>query len=173
MHRLIVSPTREGQYRVAHVEAPINQLRSSFLVCDLGSYLCGLSLTYVTETMRPLPVNTLVGAPSFVLGMAIIRANAVPVVDVAQVLGGEQADAGRFVLIKVNERAVALAVATILGIRTISDESLHQLPPLLDGAGGEVIAELARLDSEMLVVLETSRLLPGATWELVDRKVVE
>lgn len=39
--------------------------------------------------MRPLPVAAVAGAPDFVAGVAIIRGDAVPVVDAARLLTGE------------------------------------------------------------------------------------
>jgi len=44
-----------------------------YLLCRIGSRIGALALKDVRETMRPLPIEPLVGTPSFVLGLAIIR----------------------------------------------------------------------------------------------------
>lgn len=56
------------------------------LICRVRTWLCALPLAHVVETLRPLPVRGLAGAPSFVLGLALLRGQAVPVVDAAQLL---------------------------------------------------------------------------------------
>jgi purine-binding chemotaxis protein CheW len=95
----------------------------------------------------------------------------VPVVDAGLLLGGEEANASRFVSIRIGERTVALAVDAVLGVRAIADDDLRELPPLLGGASGDVIALLGQLDSEMLVVLEDARLVPDSVWVMIDGQV--
>lgn len=58
-----------------------------FLLCCIGSRIGALALRDVRETMRPLPVEPLMGAPPFVLGLATIRGFPTPVVDVGRLLG--------------------------------------------------------------------------------------
>jgi purine-binding chemotaxis protein CheW len=129
--------------------------------------LCAIPLTAVVETMRPLPVERLGGAPRFVLGLSVIRGNSVPVVDLSSLLdqaSGEQASGerhfGRFVLLEVNGRAVALAVDAVRGLSSLDFATIGALPRLLGKAGSAAVESLSLLDSELLLVLEAGRLLP-------------
>jgi purine-binding chemotaxis protein CheW len=134
----------------------------SSLICRVGTRLCSLPLTHVVETLRPLPVEPVAGAPPGVLGLAVIRGSAVPVVDVARLLGAAGVRAERFVTVMVGDRRVALAVDRVLGVRAVAPESLQVLPPLL-GADSDVVAAIGLLDSELLLVLRSARLLPDET----------
>lgn len=134
------------------------------LICRVDARLCALPLVHVIETMRPLPVETIVGAPHFVRGLAVIRGAPVPVVDTAELLGAPAAPANRFVTVIVGERLVALAVGSVLGVREVLTGSLHQLPPLLHEAGADVVAAIGLLDAELLLVLRGARLLPDNAW---------
>ena len=130
------------------------------LICRVQTRLCALPLEHVVETLRPLPVEPVAGAPPFVLGLAVIRGAPLPVVDSARLLGADDARAGRFVTVNAGNRRVALAVDCVLGVRAVAPESLHALPPLLHQADTDVIAAIGLLDAELLLVLRSARLLP-------------
>ena len=131
------------------------------LLCRVGSRLCALPLQHVLETLRPLPVEPLSGAPEQVLGIALIRGVAQPVVDVARLLGEPDAQVTRYITILVGERRVALAVGAVLGTRPLMKDAWQQLPPLLRHAGQEAVAALGELDAELLLVLDSARLVPA------------
>jgi purine-binding chemotaxis protein CheW len=140
---------------------------SQFVVCRVGSRLCALPLDHVTETMRPLPCEPFAGAPEFVRGVSMIRGTAVPVVDAGLLLGTEPGSATRLVSISVDGRTIGLAVDAVIGVREIAEDALHHLSPLLEGACGGTIIALGALDSELLVVLRESRIVPDSVWSLI------
>lgn len=118
--------------------------------------------------MRPLPVEAIAGAPGFVLGLAVIRGEAVPVIDVARLLGAEGARPRRFVTVRAARRTIALAVDAVLGVRAIA-EAPGGPAPLVGAVAGEMVSAIGVLDAELLVVLEATRLVPDAVLDLVER----
>lgn len=132
----------------------------SLLICRVSGRLIGLPVEHVIETMRPLPVEALGGGPSHVTGLSIIRGAPVPVVSVGRLLGDDPAQPTRYVTIMVRERIVALAVDGVVGLRGVPAGSLDALPPLLRDAAGEAVSAIARLDAELLLVLQSGRLIP-------------
>jgi purine-binding chemotaxis protein CheW len=120
--------------------------------------LCALPLRDVIETLRPLPIEPLAGAPSYVCGLSILRGAPVPVVDLGLLLGVEQLRATRLVALRVGARTVAAAVSEVLGVRTLAGNGA--LPPLLKEAGHGAIQTLGSLDRELLLVLEGARIVP-------------
>lgn len=138
------------------------------LVFRAGRYLCALPLRHVVETMRPLPIEPVTAAPPFVRGVSLIRGEALPVVDVARLLGIETTHPTRFVTIRVAERRIALSVDVVVGVRAIDEESVPELAPLLDSANAEMIAGIAERDGALLVVLRSARLVPESMWRLID-----
>jgi purine-binding chemotaxis protein CheW len=123
----------------------------------------------VIETMRPLPVEALVGAPSFIIGIAVIRGEPVPVVDAARLLGGEPAQPRRLVTLRGGRRPVALAVDAVLGVRDIAAAQLSALTPLAGAIAGELVVVIGTLDHRLLVVLQTARLVPDAVFDLIQQ----
>lgn len=139
------------------------------LVCRVATRICALPLPAVIETMRPLPVEPLAGAPPFIAGFAVIRGEPVPVVDAGRLLGAVDAEPRRFVTLRGARGTIALAVDAVLGVRTLAADQLSALTPLAGAVGHEVIAAVGTLDAQLLLVLETARLVPDAVFELAER----
>ncbi|NRF68121.1 chemotaxis protein CheW [Aquincola sp. S2] len=148
--------------------APAPGAHAAVLVFEAGGWRCALPLACLRETMRALPIEALADAPAGVLGLAVIRGEPVPVVDVAALLGAAGALAGRLITISVAERPVALAVDGVLGVRSMPHAALHALPPLLHEAGSRTIDAIAALDGALLLLLGQARLLPEAAHARVD-----
>jgi purine-binding chemotaxis protein CheW len=134
-------------------------LPEQVLVVRAGETNCALRIEDIIEQMRPLPVEPLVGAPPFVLGVALIRGSPLPVVDLRLLLHPKRpvAPAGRFVTLRVADHSLALAVDQVLDARAL-DAGFVSLPPLLQDAA--LIAALGVIDDGLLVVLRAARLLP-------------
>jgi len=124
---------------------------------------CALPLGSVVETLRPLPIQILAGAPFYISGVALVRGEPTPVIDLGVLLGGAKQDPSRFVRLRLGERAAALAVDQILGVRTL-DASNGGLPPLLRGVADETLSSLETLDEQLLWVLRDSVTLPETAW---------
>ena len=136
------------------------------LLCRVGSHLCALPIESVVETMRPLPISALSGAPSFVLGLSIIRGAPIPVVDARCLFSAtaERGEGARFVTIKSGDRRAALAVDSVIGVRALESVSLGVLPALLREANQEVVKAIGALDAKLLLVLESARIVPESLW---------
>ena len=147
-----------------------------FLLCCIGSRIGALALRDVKETMRPLPVEPLAGAPPFVRGLATIRGFPTPVVDVGRLLSPSEssitpklsASLARFVSLELGERKAALAVDAVLGVRSVPSGVLLNIPPLLQEACASMISVVGVLDARLLLVLETARLVPDSTWSAME-----
>ena len=130
------------------------------LICRLRTCLCALPLDGVVETLRPLPIEPIVGAPGYILGLSIIRGAPLPVLDVSHLLSGRPSTLARLIVVKAGERRVAMAVDSVIGIRPIAPDQLRDLPPLLRDAGAEVVSAVGTLDAELFMVLRASRIVP-------------
>lgn len=134
------------------------------LVFRIATHPCALPLMQVLEVMRPLPVRPLAGAPEGVLGVAIVRGKPIPVLDLATVLGEGSVASGassRFVVLQTGERRVALLVESVSTILSLEAMEFEALPSLWQGSRSPIVAALGVLDDELLMVLESARLLPS------------
>lgn len=134
--------------------------RPAWLLCRCGAYLFALPLANVVETMRPLPIRAVAGAPHYVQGMAIVRGVPVAVVDAGVLLGGEVTRCERLVTVATGSRTIALAVEAVQGICAVGPEQLSELPPLLRNVASEMVAAIGTLDAEVLFCLRAARIVP-------------
>jgi purine-binding chemotaxis protein CheW len=134
------------------------------LLCRAEARWCALPLPHVVETMRPLPISPIPGTPPFVAGLAIIRGAAVPVVDLARLLGATDSKPKRFVSMTTQRGRIALAVDQVEGVRSLPPDIVHSLPPLLQSADSRFVEVIGTLDAELLLVLQIARLMPEDLW---------
>lgn len=143
------------------------------LVVSCGGRIGALPLHDVIETMRPLPVERVAGAPSFVEGVAIIRGVPTPVVDLGAVLGKSTQIAGRFVTLRVDDRQVAFSVSAVLGVRDLNTiTTITKLPPLLQYAVNDVVESIAVLDARVLMLLRSGWEVPDQVWQTLTTQEV-
>ena len=139
---------------------------AAFLLFRCGGLCAALPLGEVRETLRPLPITVVEAAPAFVLGMSIIRGLATVVIDGGLLLARDATTAfsaqpgSRFITLRVPERPVALAVDAVVGIKDVSPTALQALPPLAGATDYGPFEQVARLDSDLWMVLRAGRLVP-------------
>lgn len=146
----------------------MQERREFSLLCRVGDLLCALPLEHVEETMRPLPVEAIAGAPSFVRGLAVVRGAPIPVVDAASLISGVASHPTRFVTVKTGSRRIALAVDAVVGVVEIPPSSLDAFPLLFQDASLDVISAIGTLDAELLVVLRSTCLIPEELWAVLE-----
>lgn len=134
------------------------------LIVTVGARAYAIPIRHVSETMRPLPIEPVPGAPAFVRGLSVIRGAPLPVVDLRRLLEGESPVLfGRFVTVQVDERRFVLAVDRVVGVRDLA--LLQTLPPLLRADGGtDLVQAIGISDAQLLVVLRAARLVPEDVW---------
>jgi purine-binding chemotaxis protein CheW len=142
------------------------------LLVRVSGRLCALPLPHVVETMRALPLDAFPGAPPFVRGVAMVRGIPTPVVEVARLLGSGEGPGARWVTVSAGGHQVALAVDFVLGVRALAPTGRVPLPALLQDAAADAVAALARLDAELLLVLQAAHDLPEATWAGLETPAV-
>jgi len=146
---------------------------SMSLVFRAGTLLCALRLDEVIETMRPLAIRPLAGTPAFVRGISIMRGVPTPVVDVARLLGGEQADIARFVAVRTERGPVAFATGAVLGVRpAAAGGPTTRHTALLGGASRSLVAGVATIDAEPLLLLQSMRVVPDEVWSAAAGEAV-
>lgn len=137
------------------------------LVGRVGTTLCAIPIARVVEVLRPLAIEPIGGGPAFVRGFSIIRGAATLVVDTAALLGAPISTPARFVVVRAGERRLALTFDAVLDVRPIAGD-FAALPPLTRAARADGIAAIATHDAELLVLLETARVLPDDAWARLD-----
>lgn len=151
---------------------PVLSAADDLLVMRIAGRRCGIPLRRVRETMRPLALTPVSGAPAGVLGLSTVRGVHTPVLDAAALVGmaaaTERAPGARWVVLQVDDRTVALAVDAVEGVTRRADVAVEVLPPVVDvgGAWGGVAAT----DAALLLVLDDARWLPERIAEVTPER---
>lgn len=130
-----------------------------FLQVSVGPHRCALPSASVIETFRPLQVRPVADAPPAVLGLAVVRGEPAPVVDLAALIGAPPAPCRRWISLRVADRVVVLAVTEVHGLIRLPETGRTDLPPLLQSARTELIAQMASRDGALIALLEPARLV--------------
>ncbi len=139
---------------------------SPVLVVMVGARACAFPLQHVAETMRPIPIEPIAGAPGFVCGVSVIRGLPMPVVDLKALLenSDNSPSYGRFVTLKYDARRVVIGVDSVVGLRNLDSAQLAELPPLLRDVAADLIESCGILDAQLLLVLHAARIVPDEVW---------
>ena len=133
------------------------------LVFRAGPAYCALPLGEVIETMRPLPVRPLAGTADLVRGVCVMRGTAAPVIDVARLLGGDEADVSRFIAVRTDRGPIAFATGEVLGIRPVGGAAeAHRHP--LGGAPMRLVAGVCTFRGVPMLVWRDMSVLSGEIW---------
>ena len=143
---------------------------SPVLVVMVGTRACAIPLHHVAETMRPLPIKSVAGTPSFVRGVSVIRGTPTPVVDLKALLENSENSLsyGRFVSLKLEERRVVIGVDSVVGLKHLDSAQLGELPPLLRDVNTGLIESFGTRDAELLLVLRAAHIVPDEVWASLE-----
>ncbi len=114
---------------LAHVAGMPEQIEAPGLWRGIGFRLGARrlvsSIAEVNEILTPPPLTVVPGTRAWLLGVANIRGNLVPVIDLRCFIEGErhvQADSSRVLLVRQHGGSVGLLVDEVLGQRNFSEE---------------------------------------------------
>jgi purine-binding chemotaxis protein CheW len=161
----VISPDTDK--KTISADANENPAFEPWLFCRVASHLCAFPLSHVVETMRALTIEPLAGVPPLLLGLSVIRGEPTPVVDGAWLFGECAPRCGRFVLIRVGPRMVALAAEEIAGIRSVQKSTSDAFPPLIGDA--HAMSALKALDHELAFFVDTARVVPDDVLQSLAR----
>ena len=148
------------------MEQPASRL--SVLVAWAGGRRCAFRLAELVETLRPLPVQAIPRLPAYLSGLARIRGQALPVIDLGPLLGAAGIEPARFLVVRAGARRLALAVDAVEGLRELEQDRFAALPVLLRAAQATAIDGLADLDDDLMWLLGCARLIDEPVWRALD-----
>jgi len=128
-----------------------------WLLFRTAGHVAALPISHVVETLRVLPVESVSGAPLYVIGLSIIRGTPTAIVDTALLFGSEPTKHQRTVMVRKGERTIGLAAEEILGARTIGSEAQQRLPSLFGNI--ESVGAVAIIDEMLVFILESARII--------------
>lgn len=131
----------------------------------IGAQRLVTPLGEVAELLRYPPLSRIPGAKSWVKGMANVRGNLLPIVDLPEFLGAGSVrltPRSRVLVVRRGEVMVGLLVDEVLGLRHYYDEERVQELPNVDSATTSYLSGSVRRDGELLGIFSTFALAQSA-----------
>ncbi|MBM3986657.1 MAG: chemotaxis protein CheW [Planctomycetes bacterium] len=133
-----------------------------FCTFYLGRALFGVEVHKVQEVLRDQVMTPVPLAPDVVRGLINLRGQIVTAIDLRRRLDrGPRENGGRSmnVVLRTEEGAVSLLVDEIGDVLEIDDSVLERPPENLRGVSRELISRVAKLEHELLLLLDTDKVL--------------
>lgn len=127
----------------------------------IGGHMFASSIDQISELLTPQPLTAVPGTQPWLLGIANIRGNLVPVVDLRRFLFGERThptERSRVLLVRQHGGQVGLLVDEVLGQRHIFEEQRAAAEPEHDERLSRFVEENVTSEDQRLGLFGMSRL---------------
>lgn len=131
------------------------------VIFALGDDRFAVDVGQVREVLRTPPLTRLPGAPEYVRGVANLRGEVVPVVDLRVKLGEPEGDHEdtRVVVCELEGEVIGIEVDEVQEVATLDPEQIHPAPRRWVEQSQQAVTGIARLDEELILVVDLARLL--------------
>jgi purine-binding chemotaxis protein CheW len=135
-----------------------------YLTFSLGKFSFGIIASDVLELNKNLSVTNVPKSPETIRGIANLRGQLVPAIDMYQRLGldnpARQQEAIAIIL-KIKSLLVALLVDSVGEIISLEDDTFEQPPPNFPEMSRELVFGVHKLPDRLLLLLDPTKIVQG------------
>jgi purine-binding chemotaxis protein CheW len=156
---------------MVHTEELESAQTREMLTFRLGSEAYGINILKVQEIRGCDPVTPIAGTPEFIRGVIDLRGVIVPIVDMRMKfsLSDAQYDAFTVVIIlNVARRVIGIVVDAVSDVVTFAADQIRPVPEFSAQLDTQFIMGLARLEDQMVILLDIEHLLSSPDMQLTD-----
>jgi purine-binding chemotaxis protein CheW len=131
-------------------------MKRELITFEVGGQLFGVDIIAIREIRAWSPVTRVPGVPYYVAGMANLRGQILPVIDLAARLGWEMSEATdrhAIIVIDINGKSTGLIVESVSDLVALESDALQQPPALGDDGVSAFLDGLAPVGDRMVLVL--------------------
>jgi purine-binding chemotaxis protein CheW len=143
--------------------APIAKKNTSqFVGFRLGEQAYAFRIEQIREIVIPDKVTRTPQVPAYCEGVSNLRGSIIPIINLRRLFGLEArpADAEtRTIVVNVGERTMGCTVDMVAQVVRIPDEDIQPAPETVTADGAHYIAGFARLDGDLVIILDINELL--------------
>lgn len=128
---------------------------------EVGGQLFGLDINAIREIRAWSPVTRVPGVPSYIAGMANLRGQILPVIDLAARLGWgstQVSERHAIIVVQIGAQMVGLIVESVSDLVQVPADSLQQAPTMAESEESAFIEGLAPIGDRMVLVLRLEAL---------------
>jgi len=135
-----------------------------YLTFSLGEFSFGIIATDVLELNKNLSVTHVPKSPETFRGIANLRGQLVPAIDMYQRLGLDNKASQQetiAIIIKIKSLLVALLVDSVGEIISLEDDTFEPPPPNFPQMSRELVFGVHKLSNRLLLMLEHTKIIQG------------
>ncbi len=141
------------------------------LTFRLGSEAYGINILKVQEIRGCDQVTAIAGTPDFIRGVIDLRGVIVPIVDLRMKFALSEARYDIFtvvIIVNVARRVIGIVVDAVSDVVTFGADQIRPIPEFSAQLDTQYITGLARLDDQMVILLDVEHLLTSPDMQLTD-----
>ncbi len=122
----------------------------------------GVEITKVREIILMCGITRVPQTPHYVKGLINLRSTVIPVIDLRALFGlpeGEQSADSRIMVLQVGTKTVGIVVDGVDEVLRISQDQIAPPPPTVASVGNEYLSGLAKLEDQLLILLDIDKIL--------------
>ena len=146
-------------------EQPFRQ----FVGFRIGEEHYAIAITKIQEIILMKPITRLPQVPDSIEGLINLRGNVIPVVNMRKRFGlpaKDFDDETRTVVVNTHDKTVGCVVDEVTQVMRVSADQIQAVPISVSGAARRFISGVARLEDQLLIVLDIDRLFDPSELEL-------
>lgn len=150
-------------------------MEKQLVIFELGNEQFGIDIESVEGINKILDITRVPQAPSCVEGIANLRGQIIPVVDLHKRFGlaeQEHTNETRIVVASMDGVKIGMVVSAVSEVLTIDDKVIEPPPPMMSNINSEYIVGVAKIDKRLVILLDLAKVL-SADEKAQVAKVVE
>ncbi len=152
-----------GEERGEEAKVVSREAETQYIVFRVANERYGVPIEKVREINRITTITRIPKSPDFLEGVMNLRGEITPIVDLRKRFGlpqGQRNESTRIIVTEIEGRKTGFIVDSVEGVEKIAESAIAPAPEvILAGEAGRFIERVARLDEEVILVLNMARIL--------------
>lgn len=145
---------------------------SQFVAFRIENQTYAFRIEQIQEIVILSQVTKTPQVPDYVEGVANLRGSIIPIVNLRKLFGLEPQPIDvdtRTIVVNVGKRTIGCTVDTVTQVVRIGKDAIHAAPETVTGHGASYISGFARVQEQLIVLLDVEELLDPQKLEQVNR----
>ncbi|WP_067727065.1 chemotaxis protein CheW [Oceanobacillus damuensis] len=135
---------------------------TKFIVFRLNDQSFGVDVQQVISIERVQKITEVPRTSEFIKGVTELRGETTPIIDLKErllITEAEPTDDSRILVVSVKDMQVGLIVDAATEVKDISGDMIQSAPKLIGGVRDTFLKGVAKIDSELLILLDLGRIV--------------
>lgn len=137
-------------------------MEKQLVIFELGIEHFGIDIASVEGINKILDITKVPQAPAYVEGIANLRGQVIPIVDLHKRFGmanSERTNEARIVVANVGSTKIGMIVSAVSEVLTIDDSIIEPPPSMVSNINSTYIVGIANIDGRLIILLDLAKVL--------------